>query len=64
MSKGLAGGGGGQTAVVVVNYESGSVLAGCVASLQAEGPAELVVVDNGSDGATREVPSASSRPPI
>ncbi len=56
MSKDLADEGGGRTAVVVVNYESGSVLAGCVASLQGEGPAELVVVDNGStDGSVREL---------
>jgi N-acetylglucosaminyl-diphospho-decaprenol L-rhamnosyltransferase len=56
VSKDLAGGGGGRTAVVVVTYESGSVLAGGVASLQAEGPAELVVVDNGStDGSVAEL---------
>jgi N-acetylglucosaminyl-diphospho-decaprenol L-rhamnosyltransferase len=37
----------------VVNYESGPALARCVASLVAERPAELVVVDNGSsDGST------------
>jgi N-acetylglucosaminyl-diphospho-decaprenol L-rhamnosyltransferase len=35
-------------AVVVVNYESGEALGHCVASLSAESPAELVVVDNGS----------------
>ena len=56
MSKDLADGGGERTAVVVVNYESGSVLASCVASLQREGPAELVVVDNGStDGSVGEL---------
>ncbi|HEX3540112.1 MAG TPA: glycosyltransferase family 2 protein [Acidimicrobiales bacterium] len=32
---------------VVVNYQSASVLAGCVASLLAEGVDEVVVVDNG-----------------
>lgn len=56
MSKDLADGGGGRTAVVVVNYESGSVLARGVASLEGEGPAELVVVDNGStDGSVDEL---------
>lgn len=56
MSGGLAGRGGGSIAVVVVNYESGSVLASCIASLKKEGPAELVVVDNGStDGSVDEL---------
>jgi GT2 family glycosyltransferase len=38
-------------AAVVVNYESGDLLAECIASLRADdsaGPAEIVVVDNGS----------------
>lgn len=48
--------GGGDVAVVIVNYESGSALARCVAGLRSEGPAELVVVDNGStDGSLREL---------
>ncbi|HEX3839782.1 MAG TPA: glycosyltransferase family 2 protein [Acidimicrobiales bacterium] len=56
MTGGLADRGGGRVAVVVVNYESGSVLASCVASLEQEGPAELVVVDNGStDGSVDEL---------
>lgn len=56
MSKDLADRGGGRAAVVVVNYESGSVLARGVASLLGEGPAELVVVDNGStDGSVGEL---------
>jgi N-acetylglucosaminyl-diphospho-decaprenol L-rhamnosyltransferase len=38
----------GRTAAVVVNYESGTSLAGCLADLWAAGLAELVVVDNGS----------------
>ncbi len=43
-------------AVVVVNYESGPALARCVEGLRAEGPAELVVVDNGStDGSRRQL---------
>lgn len=33
---------------VVVNYNSGGLLAGCVVSLKAEGVEEVVVVDNGS----------------
>ena len=56
MSRDLADAGGARTAVVVVNYESGPVLASCVASLEAEAPAELVVVDNGStDGSVGEL---------
>ncbi|MGD0393759.1 MAG: glycosyltransferase family 2 protein [Acidimicrobiales bacterium] len=43
-------------AAVVVNYESGPALARCVEGLRSEGPAELVVVDNGStDGSRREL---------
>jgi len=34
--------------VVIVNYEAGPALVRCVEGLRAEGPAELVVVDNGS----------------
>jgi N-acetylglucosaminyl-diphospho-decaprenol L-rhamnosyltransferase len=42
--------------VVVVNYESGPALLHCVEGLRAEGPAELVVVDNGSaDGSGRQL---------
>jgi N-acetylglucosaminyl-diphospho-decaprenol L-rhamnosyltransferase len=42
--------------VVVVNYESGPALARCVDGLRSEGPAELVVVDNGSaDGSRRRM---------
>ncbi len=37
-----------RVAAVVVNYESGPALARCVTDLRAAGPAELVVVDNGS----------------
>lgn len=56
MNRDLADGGGGRTAVVVVNYESGPVLARGVASLEGEAPAELVVVDNGStDGSVGEL---------
>lgn len=49
-----------RTAAVVVNYESGPSLAGCLADLRAAGVAELVVVDNGSSdgslaGATEAV---------
>ncbi|MHB1710219.1 MAG: glycosyltransferase family 2 protein [Acidimicrobiales bacterium] len=40
--------GGDRVAAVVVNYESGPALAACVASLRAEDPSEVVVVDNGS----------------
>lgn len=44
----MSGGAGGRTAAVVVNFESGSGLARCVADLVAAGVAEVVVVDNGS----------------
>jgi N-acetylglucosaminyl-diphospho-decaprenol L-rhamnosyltransferase len=41
---------------VVVNYESGPLLTRAIASLEAEGPAELVVVDNGStDGSVDQL---------
>jgi N-acetylglucosaminyl-diphospho-decaprenol L-rhamnosyltransferase len=42
-------------AAVVVNYNAGTVLCGCVASLEAEGVNEIVVVDNASvdDSAAR-----------
>jgi N-acetylglucosaminyl-diphospho-decaprenol L-rhamnosyltransferase len=43
-------------AVVVVNYESGPALLSCVEGWQAEGPRQLVVVDNGStDGAVGQL---------
>lgn len=38
-----------QPAAVVVNYESGPLLARCVAALVAAGAGEVVVVDNGSE---------------
>jgi N-acetylglucosaminyl-diphospho-decaprenol L-rhamnosyltransferase len=42
--------------VVIVNYEAGPALVRCVEGLRAEGPAELVVVDNGSaDGSVDAV---------
>ncbi len=44
----MNGGAGGRTAAVVVNYESGTDLARCVADLAACGLADVVVVDNGS----------------
>ena len=46
-----------------VNYESGPALARCVDGLRSEGPAELVVVDNGSaDGSlARAAPSLPRR---
>jgi len=43
-------------AAVVVEYESGGLLAGCVRSILADdsaGPVEVVVVDNGASGAAR-----------
>ncbi len=54
----------GTVAAVVVNYESGEALAGCVGSLRAAGADEVVVVDNGSaDGSVdrlrRQEPEAS-----
>ena len=49
-------------AVVVVNYESGPALARCVDGLRSEGPAELVVVDNGSaDGSLAAAPRSVPR---
>ncbi len=42
--------------MVIVNYEAGPALVRCVEGLRAEGPAELVVVDNGSaDGSVDAV---------
>ena len=38
-----------QPAAVVVNYESGPLLARCVAALVVAGAGEVVVVDNGSE---------------
>lgn len=40
--------GGVTVSVVIVAYESGPALVGCVESLQADGSADMVVVDNGS----------------
>jgi N-acetylglucosaminyl-diphospho-decaprenol L-rhamnosyltransferase len=37
-----------RVAAVIINYNAGRALAGCVASLQAEGVGEIVVVDNAS----------------
>ena len=52
-------------AAVVVNYESGDLLAECVDALRADdsaGPVEIVVVDNGStDGSVRTLRTAASR---
>ena len=51
-------------AAVIVNYESGSLLADCVRSVLADtsaGEVELVVVDNGSDDGS--VDSCSPRSP-
>ncbi len=43
-------------AAVVVNYNAGPALSGCVDSLLAEGPDEIVVVDNdSSDGSAEEL---------
>jgi len=49
MTDGPDGSAGAGAAAVVVNYESGDELAACVAGLQREHPAEIVVVDNGSE---------------
>ncbi|HEX3982013.1 MAG TPA: glycosyltransferase family 2 protein [Acidimicrobiales bacterium] len=51
-----ADGVGTEIAVVVVNYESGSALLRCVEGWQADGAAEVVIVDNGSrDGSVDQV---------
>jgi len=49
MTGGPDGSAGAGVAAVVVNYESGDELAACVAGLGQEHPAEIVVVDNGSE---------------
>jgi len=55
------GGAGRRTAAVVVNYESGSALARCVADLSHCGLDAVVVVDNGSiDGSLAAAADASS----
>ncbi len=43
------GAGGGRPSAVVVNFESGALLARCVTALAAARAGEVVVVDNGSD---------------
>ncbi len=43
-----AAAGSAKVAVVIVNYESGPALRRCLASVCRQGPAEVVVVDNGS----------------
>ena len=48
----------GQVAAVVVDYDAGLALADCVSSLLAEGPDELVVVENGDPATAREALSA------
>ena len=40
--------GAGNVAAVIVNYEGGELLLDCIASLQAQAVAEIVLVDNGS----------------
>jgi N-acetylglucosaminyl-diphospho-decaprenol L-rhamnosyltransferase len=44
---------GGRSAAVIVDYDAGAYLAECVRSLETEGVAELVVVENGSASAAR-----------
>jgi N-acetylglucosaminyl-diphospho-decaprenol L-rhamnosyltransferase len=46
--------GGAAVSAVVVNYNAGEHLLGCVSSLRAEGVEDLVVVDNGSDDGSVE----------
>ena len=53
---GIGGGPRTAIAVVVVNYESGPALLRCVEGWQADGAAEVVIVDNGSrDGSVERV---------
>ena len=44
-----------RTVAVVVDYYAGELLRDCVASLQSDGVSQVVVVDNSTEGATREV---------
>ncbi len=44
----------GEVAAVVVDYETGRVLADCVRSVLAEGVGQVVVVENGAPGSSRE----------
>jgi N-acetylglucosaminyl-diphospho-decaprenol L-rhamnosyltransferase len=49
----------GRVAVVVVNYNGGEEIVGCLRTLVSEAPAEIVVVDNASaDGSDRRIASA------
>ena len=48
-------------AAVVVNYNAGTTLAGCVASLRANDINEVIVVDNGSTDGSRVVLAAADR---
>jgi len=52
---GPAGPGPGDVAAVVVNHDAGALLTACVASLEDEGVAEVIVVDNASSDGSPDV---------
>lgn len=49
-----------RVSAIVVNYQAASVLAGCVASLWAEGVGEVVVVDNGDHRGPHDAAAAAA----
>jgi N-acetylglucosaminyl-diphospho-decaprenol L-rhamnosyltransferase len=52
----------GDVAAVIVNYNSGALLLGCVRSVRADGVADIVVVDNGSTDGSLDALAAADVP--